>query len=155
MFDYFLKSILTVIPLIKTQFFYPLSTNLLYWTCWTWIHSPRRNSVQIQPLQMQLLVSSKFYIKKYICLIFHRIRSIELKLFFFFLTSIKSYKQSTQLTPFFYTKFKFYSSLIYVYTCVKLPFGDLNLDPYPPHPTNMYTYKVIIAPRVCGEDWPV
>ena len=147
LFNYFLKSILTVILLIKAQFFYPLFTNLLYWACWIWIHSPRRNSVQIQPLQMQLLVSSKFYIKKYICLIFHIIRSIELK--------IKSYKQVNTTDPLFYTKFKFYSSLIYVYTCVKLPFGDLNLDSYPPHPTNIYTYRVIIAPRVCGDDWPV
>ena len=30
LFDYLLKFILTVIPLTKTQFFYPLSTNLLY-----------------------------------------------------------------------------------------------------------------------------
>ena len=32
LFDYLLKFILTVIILTKAQFFYPLSTNLLYWT---------------------------------------------------------------------------------------------------------------------------
>ena len=35
LFDYPLKSILTVIPLIKAQFFYPFSTNLLYRARWT------------------------------------------------------------------------------------------------------------------------
>ena len=34
--------------------------------------------------------------------------------------------------------------------CVKLPPGDLNLGPYPPHPTSTYTCGVTIAPRVCG-----
>ena len=34
--------------------------------------------------------------------------------------------------------------------CVKFLSGDLNLGPYPPHPTNTYTYGVAIAPRVCG-----
>ena len=34
LFDYLLKLILTVIPLTKTQFFYPLSTNLLYRAFW-------------------------------------------------------------------------------------------------------------------------
>ena len=34
-----------------------------------------------------------------------------------------------------------------VYVCVKLPPRDLNLSPYPPHPTSTYTYKVTIAPR--------
>ena len=33
--------------------------------------------------------------------------------------------------------------------CVKLLLGDLNPNPYPLHPTNTYTYRVIIAPRVC------
>ena len=33
---------------------------------------------------------------------------------------------------------------------MKLPSGDLNPDPYPPHPTNTYIYGVIIALRVCG-----
>ena len=51
LFDYLLKSILTVIPLIKAQFFYPLSTNLLYQACWAWIHLSPRNSVKTQPLQ--------------------------------------------------------------------------------------------------------
>ena len=35
--------------------------------------------------------------------------------------------------------------------CVKLPSRDLNPDPYPPHPTNIYTYKVITAPKVCSD----
>ena len=34
--------------------------------------------------------------------------------------------------------------------CVKLPPGDLNPDPYSPHPTSIYTYGVTITPRVCG-----
>ena len=34
--------------------------------------------------------------------------------------------------------------------CIKLPPKDLNLGPYPPHPTSTYTYRIIIAPRVCG-----
>ena len=34
--------------------------------------------------------------------------------------------------------------------CVKLPLEDLNLDPYPPHPTNTYTCRVTITPKVCG-----
>ena len=34
--------------------------------------------------------------------------------------------------------------------CVKLIPGDLNLDPYPPHPTSTYICKVTIAPRVCN-----
>ena len=33
---------------------------------------------------------------------------------------------------------------------VKLPLGDLNLVPYPPHPTSTYTCGVTIAPRVGG-----
>ena len=32
--------------------------------------------------------------------------------------------------------------------CVKLPPGDLNLGPYPPHPTSTYTCGVTTAPRV-------
>ena len=32
----FLKSLSTVVTLIKAQFFYPLSINLLYWACWAW-----------------------------------------------------------------------------------------------------------------------
>ena len=32
--------------------------------------------------------------------------------------------------------------------CVKLPLGDLNPSPYPPHPTSIYTCGVITAPRV-------
>ena len=51
-FDYLLKSILIVIPLIKAQFFYPLSTNSLYRACWAWIHSSYRNSVWTQSLQL-------------------------------------------------------------------------------------------------------
>ena len=34
--------------------------------------------------------------------------------------------------------------------CVKLPPGDLNPGPCPPHPTSTYTCGVTIAPRVCG-----
>ena len=34
--------------------------------------------------------------------------------------------------------------------CVKLPPGDLNFSPYPPHPISTYTYGLTIAPRVCG-----
>ena len=34
--------------------------------------------------------------------------------------------------------------------CVKLPHGDLNLSPYPTHPTNTYTCGVTIEPRVCS-----
>ena len=51
LFDYILKPILTVIPLTKAQFFYPLSTNLLYWACWAWIHLSLKNSAQTQSLQ--------------------------------------------------------------------------------------------------------
>ena len=32
---------------------------------------------------------------------------------------------------------------------MKLPLRDLNLNPYPPHPTSTYTCRVTIAPRVC------
>ena len=32
--------------------------------------------------------------------------------------------------------------------CVKLPLGDLNPDPCPPHSTSTYTCGVTIAPRV-------
>ena len=32
--------------------------------------------------------------------------------------------------------------------CVKLPPGDLNPDPYPPHSTNIYTCRVTIAPKM-------
>ena len=31
--------------------------------------------------------------------------------------------------------------------CAKLPPGDLNLGPCPPHSTNIYTYRVTTAPR--------
>ena len=34
--------------------------------------------------------------------------------------------------------------------CVKLPYRDLNPDPYPSNPINIYTCEVTIAPRVCG-----
>ena len=34
--------------------------------------------------------------------------------------------------------------------CVKLPPGDLNPDPYPPHPINTYTCEVTNTPIVCG-----
>ena len=34
--------------------------------------------------------------------------------------------------------------------CVKLPPGDLNPDPCPPHPTSTYTCGMTIAPRMCG-----
>ena len=35
-----------------------------------------------------------------------------------------------------------------MYICVKLPLGDLNPDPCPPHPTSTYTCGVTTAPRV-------
>ena len=31
---------------------------------------------------------------------------------------------------------------------VKFPPGDLNPNPYPPHPTNTYTCKVTTTPKV-------
>jgi len=34
--------------------------------------------------------------------------------------------------------------------CIKLPPEDLNSDPYPPHPTNIYICGVTTAPRVCS-----
>ena len=34
--------------------------------------------------------------------------------------------------------------------CVKLPFKDLNLGPYSPHSTNIYTCGMAITPRVCS-----
>ena len=34
--------------------------------------------------------------------------------------------------------------------CVKLPLGDLNPVPYPPHLISTYTYEVTIASRVYG-----
>ena len=45
--------------------------------------------------------------------------------------------------------------------CVKLPPGDLNPDPCPPHPTSTYTCGVTIISNVCsgvvevvsGGDW--
>ena len=58
LFDYLLKPILIVIPLTKVQFFYPLSTNLLYQACWDWIHSSHRNSVQTQSLQLVSFVGT-------------------------------------------------------------------------------------------------
>jgi len=54
------KSSSIVVTLIKTQFFYPLFTNLLYWACWVWIHLSFRNSAQTRPLQIllgQLLIN--------------------------------------------------------------------------------------------------
>ena len=35
--------------------------------------------------------------------------------------------------------------------CVKLPLGDLNPGPYPPHPTSTYTYRVTISSRIYGD----
>ena len=32
--------------------------------------------------------------------------------------------------------------------CVKLLFGDLNFNPYPPHPTSIYICEVTTTPRV-------
>ena len=49
---------------------------------------------------------------------------------------------------FFYKIENFYSNLIYVYIHVKLPLGNLNPDPCPPHLTSIYTCGVITAPRV-------
>ena len=34
--------------------------------------------------------------------------------------------------------------------CVKFSPGDLNSNPYPPHPTSIYTCGVTIAPRGSG-----
>ena len=51
----FYKSSSIVVTLIKTQFFYPLSTNLLYWACWAWIHLSLRNSVQTQSLHIHFV----------------------------------------------------------------------------------------------------
>jgi len=34
--------------------------------------------------------------------------------------------------------------------CIKLPPGDLNPGPYPPHPTSIYTCGVTTASRVHG-----
>ena len=54
---------------------------------------------------------------------------------------------------FFYIRLKFYSSLVLVYICVKLPPKDLNSGYYPPHPTSTNTCRVTIAPTVCdGEN---
>ena len=35
--------------------------------------------------------------------------------------------------------------------CVKLPFRDLNLDPYLPHSISTYTCGMAITLRVCGD----
>ena len=32
--------------------------------------------------------------------------------------------------------------------CVKLLFGDLNFNPYPPHPTSIYICEMTTTPRV-------
>ena len=37
---------------------------------------------------------------------------------------------------------------------VKLPPGELNFDPYPPHLTSIYTCRVTIAPRMRGGTSP-
>ena len=50
---------------------------------------------------------------------------------------------------FFYTIYKFYYSIIQVYMYVKIPLGDLNPNPYPLHPTNIYTCRVAIVSRLC------
>ena len=34
--------------------------------------------------------------------------------------------------------------------CVKLPPRDLNPNPYPLHSTNIYTFGVTIASKMCG-----
>ena len=34
--------------------------------------------------------------------------------------------------------------------CVNLPPENLNPDPYPPHLTSIYTYKMITVPKMCG-----
>ena len=34
--------------------------------------------------------------------------------------------------------------------CVKIPSGDLNPDPCPPHPTSTYICRVTTAPKVRG-----
>ena len=38
-----------------------------------------------------------------------------------------------------------------MHMCIKLSHVDLNLDPYPPHPTSSYTYRVTITPKMCSE----
>ena len=35
--------------------------------------------------------------------------------------------------------------------CAKLPFRDFNSNPYPSHPTSIYTYGVIFTLRVCSD----
>ena len=35
----------------------------------------------------------------------------------------------------------------------KPPLRYLNLGPYPPHPTNTYTYRMTIIPMVCSGIW--
>ena len=37
-----------------------------------------------------------------------------------------------------------------MYMCVKLSPRNLNSSPWPPHPINIYTCGVTIAPKVCG-----
>ena len=48
---------------------------------------------------------------------------------------------------FFILRYNFYSSLS---VCVKLISWDLNLDPYFPHPTSIYTCEVTTALKMCG-----
>ena len=67
LFDYLLKSILIVIPLIKTQFFYPLSTNLLYRACWALIHLSHRNSVKTQSLHLWSFLFYFYFYFYFLC----------------------------------------------------------------------------------------
>ena len=36
--------------------------------------------------------------------------------------------------------------------CVKFLLGNMNPDPYPPHPTYTYTCGITLVLRVCGEE---
>ena len=49
LFNYLLKSILTVTSFIRTQLSNPLSTNSLYWAYWAWIQSYFGFMVKMRP----------------------------------------------------------------------------------------------------------
>ena len=55
------------------------------------------------------------------------------------------------LFNFFYTRLKFYSSLIKLYMCMKFPPRELNPNSYPPHPTSTYTCGLTIVSKMCSD----
>ena len=55
LFDYLLKSILTVKSFIRAKFSNPLFTNSLYWAHWAWIQSYLEPRIQNAFLQLLLL----------------------------------------------------------------------------------------------------